>query len=670
MSDNNQHHPRLALADGVLSVQYTDDNGNPATYPLQQGETFVDGLIQPSGLTPAQAAAALAGNSNDQSSSSVTGSTGDSPTGQSDAGTSGVETDPNASIGDGSGVQPVQSTDDSGAGQGTDASTGTASGTGADAGDGTTSNGDAQGTGNGDSTGDLGTGGGADNSQPADSGVDPANGDGTANGSDQQPEQGGDGQDPGSNQLPAAQTVTDAAEYLTTNNITFVYSGDGTQLPLVVDPNQLATLVAADPQAQAFVAAGAIVGGAVPTSGDGSNTGSSSSEGGSVPSPAPSFGGITLTADSSQDDVTGWLDAHAVPYKLTEKLSDGSVGLPIWIEQGDFDNLVPAWPVLQVLVNLETIQLASVSLSQVGDVTESDNEDVSDVSGSDASNSDQQPAPVPAPSGAVSDNSGDNGSDAAGAGPAIGDDALTPTDGNGSGTGGSSGDQGGVPTPTPAPTNTPAAGSDSGAGTQSPAPGDASPVPSPTPSPTPTPAPTAVIVQPTVNPPPGTAQGDAGRALTETRINQIVWDLIKDCSNTAKNVIEGIYQYIANMRPGMPVKPEEGARHQVMLFRTFHTMFNRVEGDFDPTYRAVLKLVESHSNGVFKETHRFRFLDVPSISMSDADKKAFMRWVTMMHVTAPVQSRQLVLKQIDVSAAMKHGTSEAGRNRVFRFYGK
>lgn len=165
--------------------------------------------------------------------------------------------------------------------------------------------------------------------------------------------------------------------------------------------------------------------------------------------------------------------------------------------------------------------------------------------------------------------------------------------------------------------------------------------------------------------PPG--PGDAGRQLTDTSVNQIVWDLIKEASATGKAVVESIYQYIANMKPNMPVSNEDGGRHQAGLYRALHTLFNRVEGDFSLVFPAVLKLFEHHQNGVFAMTHRFRFMD-HAHTLGGKDREAFMQLVHLLVTTANPVDRATSLKQIDLTKALEHGVSEAGRNRVRQFY--
>lgn len=161
--------------------------------------------------------------------------------------------------------------------------------------------------------------------------------------------------------------------------------------------------------------------------------------------------------------------------------------------------------------------------------------------------------------------------------------------------------------------------------------------------------------------------GDDGRQLTDVSVNQAVWALVKDASDIGKTVVEGVYQYIANMRPNMPVTPEDGARQQVNLFRNLSTLFNRVEGDFSQVFPAVLKLFEHHSSGVFAETHRFRFMD-QAHQLGTKDRIAYQNMVHLLTSLSAPSDRQSMLKQIDINKAMEHGVSESGRNRVRTFF--
>lgn len=176
----------------------------------------------------------------------------------------------------------------------------------------------------------------------------------------------------------------------------------------------------------------------------------------------------------------------------------------------------------------------------------------------------------------------------------------------------------------------------------------------------------SVVVQPSGDAIPA-GPGDDGRQLTDVSVNQAVWALVKDASDIGKTVVEGVYQYIANMRPNMPVTPEDGARQQVNLFRNLSTLFNRVEGDFSLVFPAVLKLFEHHSDGVFAETHRFRFMD-QAHQLGSKDRTAFHNMVHMLSSLAAPSDRQSMLKQIDMTKAMEHGFSEAARNRVRTFF--
>jgi hypothetical protein len=155
---------------------------------------------------------------------------------------------------------------------------------------------------------------------------------------------------------------------------------------------------------------------------------------------------------------------------------------------------------------------------------------------------------------------------------------------------------------------------------------------------------------------------------TDTSVNQNVQGLLANASQYGKDVISAIYQYVDNMRPGVPLTPQEGARNQVALYRALSMMFNRLENDFEDVFRAALMLVDAHADGAFAATHRFRFMDHATV-LEEADKAAFTRWIHLMTSTASVQGREQALKQVDVEGSLAAGTSERAKQKVMGFFG-
>ena len=454
--------------------------------------------------------------------------------------------------------------------------------------------------------------------------------------------------------------------------------------------------------------------------------------GGSVSGDGQDTGGDQLPDARAVDidALTAWLDSHSVAYKKTQA-ADGTVGYPVWVESSDLEVLVTIDPTLAALEG-NAIAVATVPLTDVGNavtvvavvpvdpaIGQSDTGDAdvggnASPDGTDSTSGDAGNGASGASTGtAASDTSAPDAS-----GAVVAPDAgLLPTDPNtivtpvipvptplpdttqvvGDGNGGQTqvnqdpaqgqadqGAGGGGSDAGPAGTNDgtadqPAAGADSTGSGAAATGGDATD-PSNTPgadagagdatgtgtAPVVTPV-APVVVPPVTN---GTVDGDSGRQLTDTTVNQFVQNLIKDVDSVGKGVVEEIYQYISRMRPNMPLTPEEGARNQQALYATLKTLFNRVENDFTAVFPAVLKLFEHHSNGVFAMTHRFRFMEAAR-SMSGEDRNTFQHMVHMLITVAPVQGRQQALNQLNLAKALPAPhVNEGGRNRVNSFFNR
>ena len=143
---------------------------------------------------------------------------------------------------------------------------------------------------------------------------------------------------------------------------------------------------------------------------------------------------------------------------------------------------------------------------------------------------------------------------------------------------------------------------------------------------------------------------------------------IKDLSLTAQLALQNIASYAEVMAPKKPISIEDGNRQQIALYRAISTIINKLEGDFEPAFTVLLKFFEHHKKGVFAETHAFRFFD--TMPMVEDDRKALMRLLNMIKVLAPVQGRQLALKQVDLNNSLQFGVTEAGKQRVLEYFGK
>lgn len=394
-----------------------------------------------------------------------------------------------------------------------------------------------------------------------------------------------------------------------------------------------------------------------------------------------------INGTSSPQELAAYLDGLTPPvaYKFTQGAADGQVGPPVWIFGDDLNTLVANNPGIQGLIDNETILKSTVPLSTEGtepSVVGVLPNDESPIGQSDTGDGDEEAGDQGAADGtqAQDGTQTQTGAGAAGGGQVAGpDDSANGTTGQPASGSGAAGD--GTDAGADASNSGDAAASDAGtqaAGDQGQPPGDPAldanipptdgtgVTPNDPAIPETPPAPADPVVPVTGT----TVDGNTGRQLTDTTINQIVANLIKDCDTLGKGVVEEVYQYIARMRPNMPVTPADGARNQQALWATLKTMFNKVDDDFTAVFPAVLKLFEHHSNGVFAMSHRFRFIE-SARSMSGDDRNTYQHMVHMLVTAAPVQGRAQALNQINLAKALPapHVT-EGGRNRVDSFFNR
>lgn len=159
-------------------------------------------------------------------------------------------------------------------------------------------------------------------------------------------------------------------------------------------------------------------------------------------------------------------------------------------------------------------------------------------------------------------------------------------------------------------------------------------------------------------------QETAPVATSATLIEQ----LKKLGDRTALNAIDGINQYIEAMKPGKVVTPTEGARQQVVLYRTLQNIINGEQPNFKLLFATVLKIVDENSKTVFSGTHIFRFID--HVVLNAEDRQAFLRIVNLMMTGAAVDGRQAAMRHVDFQRSLQYGVTEEGRVRIHSFFGR
>jgi len=134
-----------------------------------------------------------------------------------------------------------------------------------------------------------------------------------------------------------------------------------------------------------------------------------------------------------------------------------------------------------------------------------------------------------------------------------------------------------------------------------------------------------------------------------------------------KAFITYIEQYELNMRPGIPVKPINGAQHQYILWKTLSELLEKTpNGEFKATWDLVLGIFYMYENGVFADRYAYRFAEY--WGHDDSELSALQRLINIIKLTANRKNRALGLKQVDLQRSLAIGFSEEARSKLIRYY--
>lgn len=146
-------------------------------------------------------------------------------------------------------------------------------------------------------------------------------------------------------------------------------------------------------------------------------------------------------------------------------------------------------------------------------------------------------------------------------------------------------------------------------------------------------------------------------------------DQLKALGDTnALNVLDGIVSYMRVMAPGKAITPTDGARQQVILYRTLQNAINGVQPNFRLLFATILKLIDGDSKGAFSGTHAFRFTDM--MVLSAEDRQGFMRLMNLLLTGAAVDGRQAAMRHVDFQRSLTYGVTDEGRARILSFFGR
>lgn len=190
------------------------------------------------------------------------------------------------------------------------------------------------------------------------------------------------------------------------------------------------------------------------------------------------------------------------------------------------------------------------------------------------------------------------------------------------------------------------------------------------------PAPTATRVQP---PPPAKRNVAAiGRLqasvpLTVEKLTDFQLELNKSLANQSelvRNFVKQLNDYVANMRPRMPIVPAVGVKNQELLHNAIAYVVKNASGEeFDKCWSILLGFFADGQElkNAFYRRYTFRFLDSEGWRMTDEYIRSFEYLLDMLHHTAAPETRRKHFENLDLDKTLKNFTEEE-RAKIVTFY--
>ena len=134
----------------------------------------------------------------------------------------------------------------------------------------------------------------------------------------------------------------------------------------------------------------------------------------------------------------------------------------------------------------------------------------------------------------------------------------------------------------------------------------------------------------------------------------------------AIDCVDGLINYLNEMKPGKQMDEAVGSRHQLSLFRVFQFLVNSESDDFNNTFAVVLKMVDDNIDGCFSPRYSHRFTNTMLCSATDVD--GFNRFMNLLTTASAVKGRAQAIKQIDFTKTLQFGFNDSGRQRILSFF--
>jgi hypothetical protein len=143
--------------------------------------------------------------------------------------------------------------------------------------------------------------------------------------------------------------------------------------------------------------------------------------------------------------------------------------------------------------------------------------------------------------------------------------------------------------------------------------------------------------------------------------------LVKQTGNAALvNYMEELLEYADKMAPDKTMNTENGAMNQSGLYATIVNMLEHTGQDFRIAFSALLCVFHEYRNGAFGGAYINRFME--SVSLNASKRKAHIKMINLLAMTANPVTRKDALKHIDLKREVISPFTEETRMRIDSYF--
>lgn len=143
--------------------------------------------------------------------------------------------------------------------------------------------------------------------------------------------------------------------------------------------------------------------------------------------------------------------------------------------------------------------------------------------------------------------------------------------------------------------------------------------------------------------------------------------LVKQTNNASLiNYMDELLEYADKMAPDKTMTVENGAMNQSALYATIVNLLEHTGQDFRIAFSALLCVFHEYRNGAFGGAYINRFME--SVSLNASKRKAHIKMVNLLSMTANPTTRKDALKHLDLKREVISPFSEETRMRIDSYF--